>query len=267
MGDGGAAASGRKGPGRARHLSRPKRDDTDDPRRSRERALKVLFQAELRGRSPDEVLAAVAGDEVARAMLDEIDDLAGDATPSAPDAPGEGVGGPSAADASETDDGEPEAARIWREERERAEARLAGASDADAPDPAPTAEDRVEAAAVAPPIDGFTRALVLGVQEHRAEIDELIVRYARRWAIHRMPVVDRTVLRLATYELLHQPTAPPVVINEAVDLAKGYSTDDSGRYVNGVLESIRKELAARALATPGEDQPAAVGEPEPSQEG
>jgi hypothetical protein len=75
MGDGGAAAPRRKGPGRARHLSRPKRDDTDDPRRSRERALKVLFQADLRGIDPSIVLREVAEDDDARAMLDELDEL------------------------------------------------------------------------------------------------------------------------------------------------------------------------------------------------
>ena len=58
-----------------------------------------------------------------------------------------------------------------------------------------------------------------------------------------MPVVDRTVLRMATYELLFEQTSPAVVINEAVELAKALSTDDSGRYVNGVLESVRKEIA------------------------
>ncbi len=97
--------------------------------------------------------------------------------------------------------------------------------------------------ASSPELDGFTRTLVCGVEEHRQEVETLITRYSRRWAIARMPVVDRNVLRLATYELLHEPTPPAVVIDEAVDLAKRLSTDDSGRFVNGVLESIRKDIA------------------------
>lgn len=94
-----------------------------------------------------------------------------------------------------------------------------------------------------PAVDAFARSLVLGVAEHREEIDALIARFARRWAISRMPVVDRTVLRLATYELLYERTSPAVVIDEAIGLAKALSTDDSGRYVNGVLESVRRAIA------------------------
>ena len=101
-----------------------------------------------------------------------------------------------------------------------------------------------------PGIDGFTRSLVLGVAEHRDEVDALISRFARRWQISRMPVVDRTVLRLATFELLHEATPPAVVIDEAVGLAKSLSTDDSGRYVNGVLESIRKDVLAHRERRP-----------------
>jgi hypothetical protein len=85
--------------------------------------------------------------------------------------------------------------------------------------------------------------LVLGVADHEPRIDALIGRFARRWQIHRMPVLDRNVLRLGTYELLFEETSPAVVINEAVNLAKALSTDDSGRYVNGVLEAIRRHLA------------------------
>ena len=95
------------------------------------------------------------------------------------------------------------------------------------------------------PVDGFTRTLVAGVEAHRDALDALIQRFARHWAISRMPVVDRTVLRLAAYELVHEDTAPAVVINEAVELVKELSTQDSGRFVNGVLESIRRELAGQ----------------------
>jgi transcription antitermination protein NusB len=185
----------------ARRRSTRRRTDTDDPRRSRERALKILFQADLRGLAPDEALAKVAHDTASRAMLDDLDPI----------------------DADEV------------VERARAQA----AVDVEAG----TTLDGPDRAALAP-VDGFTRSLVLGVHDHRDEIDALIVRFARRWAINRMPVVDRTVLRLATYELLHEVTSPAVVINEAVELAKSLSTEDSGRYVNGVLESIRRTIAA-----------------------
>ena len=88
----------------------------------------------------------------------------------------------------------------------------------------------------------YARVLVEGVQERQSEIDQLIAQYADRWAIDRMPVVDRTVLRIAVYELLRAEDVPvAVAINEAVDLAKSLSTDDSGRFVNGVLGRVADE--------------------------
>jgi N utilization substance protein B len=85
----------------------------------------------------------------------------------------------------------------------------------------------------------YARDLVAGVQEHQADIDALIARYADRWAIERMPVVDRNLLRIAVYELLWRPDIPvPVAINEAVELAHELSTDDSGRFINGLLGRI-----------------------------
>jgi transcription antitermination protein NusB len=166
-----------------------RRTDTRDPRASRARALKILFQADVRGVRATQTLDRLAGDASARAILDDAD----------PEALGEG--------------------------RELL--------------------DPVD------DIDGFTATLVTGVADHLGELDTLIGRYARRWQISRMPVVDRTVLRLATYELLYESTPPPVVIDEAVTLAKTLSTDDSGRYVNGVLESIRKEISARGPEATG----------------
>ena len=92
----------------------------------------------------------------------------------------------------------------------------------------------------------YARALVEGVQEHQADIDELIVRHAERWGLQRMPVVDRTVLRMATCELLWGEDIPvAVAINEAVELVKSLSTDDSGRFVNGVLGRIAEGKSAR----------------------
>jgi N utilization substance protein B len=87
----------------------------------------------------------------------------------------------------------------------------------------------------------YSVLLAEGVDEHRAEIDDLLRDYARGWSLERMPAVDRALLRLATYELLHQAEVPVgVVISEAVELASEFSTDDSGRFVNGVLSAIAK---------------------------
>jgi transcription antitermination protein NusB len=91
----------------------------------------------------------------------------------------------------------------------------------------------------------YARELVAGVQEHQADIDELIARYADRWAIQRMPVLDRTLLRIALLELLWRDDIPvPVAINEAVELAKSLSTDDSGRFINGLLGRIVESRTA-----------------------
>jgi transcription antitermination protein NusB len=91
----------------------------------------------------------------------------------------------------------------------------------------------------------YARALVAGVQAHQADIDALIVKYADRWALQRMPVVDRTVLRMALCELLWGEDIPvAVAINEAVELVKSLSTDDSGRFVNGVLGRIAEAESA-----------------------
>jgi len=85
----------------------------------------------------------------------------------------------------------------------------------------------------------YAREIVDGVSDHRDEIDELIASYAQGWTIDRMPNVDRAVLRLASWELLHNSEVPAAVaIDEAVELAKEYSTDDSARFVNGVLGKI-----------------------------
>lgn len=91
--------------------------------------------------------------------------------------------------------------------------------------------------------DPYTATLVAGVGEHRNEIDNLIEEFARGWTLERMPAMDRAVLRVAIFELGHVADVPtPVVLDEAVELAKRYGTDDSGRFVNGVLSAIAKEL-------------------------
>lgn len=93
------------------------------------------------------------------------------------------------------------------------------------------------------PVLAYARGLVQGVQDQHADIDELITRYADHWAISRMPVVDRNIIRVAVWELLWGGDVPiAVAINEAVELAKSYSTEDSGRFVNGILGKIVDEL-------------------------
>jgi transcription antitermination protein NusB len=87
--------------------------------------------------------------------------------------------------------------------------------------------------------DPFVAEVVAGVGSHFDEVDALISRYAIDWTLDRMPVVDRTLLRMATYELLCRADVPMgVIISEAVGLAKEYSTDESSRFVNGVLASV-----------------------------
>jgi len=89
----------------------------------------------------------------------------------------------------------------------------------------------------------FADPLIRGTLERRNEIDEQIKSHAKNWDLHRMAVVDRNVLRLAIYEMLHREDIPPVVsINEAVDIAKKFSTQDSGKFVNGILDKIKGEL-------------------------
>jgi N utilization substance protein B len=85
----------------------------------------------------------------------------------------------------------------------------------------------------------YAREIVDGVTDHQEEIDELISSYALGWTIDRMPNVDRAVLRLASWEILHNSEVPQAVaIDEAIELAKEYSTEDSARFVNGVLAKI-----------------------------
>ena len=202
--------------------TKARRTDTDDPRRSRERALKILFQADVRQVTPQTTLQRLADDPDAQAMLDEVDDLADDRELLPPIAYEPGV------EVERVPD-DPATSRSQGSGRGRARPPSGGGRGADG--------GAVE-------IDEFTRSLVLGVHDNRERIDGLIGRFARRWQVSRMPVVDRTVLRLATYELLYEITAPAIVIHEAVHLAKELSTDDSGRYVNGVLESVRQHLAS-----------------------
>jgi N utilization substance protein B len=97
--------------------------------------------------------------------------------------------------------------------------------------------DRIDTAN--PPVPEHTVRLVEGVAEHAVRIDQLIDAHASNWSIDRLPDVDRAILRMATFELLWADDVPDVVvIDEAVELAKALSTDDSPGYVNGVLGAI-----------------------------
>ncbi|MGB9305588.1 MAG: transcription antitermination factor NusB [Mycobacterium sp.] len=116
------------------------------------------------------------------------------------------------------------------------------------------AERNADVAALHP----YTAAVVLGVGEHAAHIDELITSHLQGWTLDRLPAVDRAILRVAVWELLHADDVPePVAVDEAVELAKGLSTDDSPGFVNGVLGQVmlvtpQIRAAARAVreATP-----------------
>ena len=177
----------------------PRRPDTSDPRRSRKRAVKVLFAADLRGEDPRVTLDRILVDAEAVALLDEIDldDLV-----------------------------------LEPEDREAAQsmlARLGGPRR----------------------MDGYAQQLVVGVAEHREELDELIKVHAKGWRLERMPAVDRNLLRLSMYELLHEDVKAAIVIDEAVEIAKELSSDEAPRFVNGVLEAVRRAGVQKAADTAG----------------
>ena len=116
-------------------------------------------------------------------------------------------------------------------------------------DPLGVLADRVRRAD--PPVGEYAVTLVEGVTQHRERIDNLLRTYAEGWELDRMPAVDRAILRLAVFELLYQDDVPDgVAIDEAVELAKQLSTDESPAYVNGLLAKI---LAMKTLAGPPGD--------------
>lgn len=123
-----------------------------------------------------------------------------------------------------------------REVRERALALLYEAESKDVPGTEVLADEVLE------PGD-FLASLVTGVCERSVEIDQLIERYSIDWTLDRMPAIDRSVLRLAIFELLAEPEVPTgAIISEAVELASSYSTDSSGRFVNGLLANVAAEI-------------------------
>jgi len=95
---------------------------------------------------------------------------------------------------------------------------------------------------VHPEIRAFADDLVQGVIAHAAELDAVIGRYAENWTVHRMAITDRTVLRVAVYELLYLPDIPGrVTLNEAIDIVKLFGDEQSGAFVNGILDRILRE--------------------------
>jgi len=90
--------------------------------------------------------------------------------------------------------------------------------------------------------DDFAESLVLGVLAHEKEIDALIVRYSKNWRLDRMTIIDRNILRIAIFELLHCEEIPPkVTLNEAIDLGKRFGSEESGSFINGILDRIQNE--------------------------
>lgn len=99
----------------------------------------------------------------------------------------------------------------------------------------------------------YARRLVSGTLEHGEIIDQLIRRHAENWRLERMPTIDRNILRLAIYEMLHEESVPKVVIvDEAIELAKKFGSENSGRFVNGLLDGVLQSdaLAAEPTAAP-----------------
>ena len=101
--------------------------------------------------------------------------------------------------------------------------------------PPPTAEEAEERL--------FAEPLIRGTLQYRDEVDVHIIKHVKNYDFNRIAPVDRNILRLAIYEMLHREDIPPVVsINEAVDIAKKFSTEDSGKFVNGILDKVKAEL-------------------------
>jgi N utilization substance protein B len=92
----------------------------------------------------------------------------------------------------------------------------------------------------------FANKLFEGAAKRADELDALIVEHAQNWRLERLAIIDRAVLRLAIYELRIAETPPKVVLNEAVDLAKKFSSEDAGAFVNGILDAVSKSLIEKA---------------------
>lgn len=96
--------------------------------------------------------------------------------------------------------------------------------------------------------DEFTKRLVLGVLEHRQELDRLIEKYSENWRLDRINIIERNILRMALFELLYCEEIPPKVsMNEAIDLGKRYGSGDSGGFINGILDRIQNEVVRKPI--------------------
>jgi len=93
----------------------------------------------------------------------------------------------------------------------------------------------------------FSERIIRGVEQHREILDRIIAKYSSHWKIDRMAHVDRNILRIAVYELLYCDDIPPkVAINEAIDIGKKYGSEDSGAFINGVLDKVKSEERRKA---------------------
>jgi len=102
--------------------------------------------------------------------------------------------------------------------------------------------------------DEFAERIVHGVQKHGQEIDQLIRQYSENWRLDRMNLIDRNILRMAVFELLYCQDIPPkVTLNEAVELGKKYGSEESGSFINGILDRIRNEVVGKPLQSAGKD--------------
>lgn len=96
--------------------------------------------------------------------------------------------------------------------------------------------------------DEFFKRLVLGVLKHCQELDRLIERYSENWRLDRIDMIDRNILRMALFELLYCEEIPPkVTINEAIDLGKRFGSEDSGSFINGILDRIQNEVVRKPI--------------------
>ncbi len=106
------------------------------------------------------------------------------------------------------------------------------------------------------PLTTLVHSLVMGVSERREELDRKLESHSENWRLDRMSLVDRNVLRMALYELLHMEEIPPKVsLNEAVDLGKKFGGEESGSFINGILDSIYRSLRMDSTWTKNPDEP------------
>lgn len=117
-------------------------------------------------------------------------------------------------------------------------------------DPGATADEFWRRQTVGDEVRAFAEAIVCGAKANQPRIDELIGRFAERWDLDRMAVVDRNILRAGIFELLWMSDVPPkVAINEALDIARKFSTGESTRFINGLLDRVRRELLPSGTAS------------------